>query len=115
MVVERRREGEGEDDQKVVESIFEDDDDSWREKNLWKGKLVLLLCTHLWYTNNCDSNPRISGVGSQARRKLSSIADNVVLFNILQLSPISFVSLSTLSCWKKATGSCVPSHWAMAQ
>jgi hypothetical protein len=95
MVVERRREGEGEDDQKVVESMFDDDDDddddSWREKNLWKGKLVLLLCTQLCYTNNCDSNPRISGVSSQARRKLSSIADNVVLFNILQVSVFSHI------------------------
>jgi hypothetical protein len=91
MVVERRREGEREDDQKVVESMFDDDDDSWREKNLGKGKLVLLLCTQLYYTNNCDSNPRISGVSSQARRKLSSIAGNVVLFSILQVSVFSHI------------------------
>jgi len=47
MVVERRREGDGEDDQKVTESMFDNDDDSWREKNLGKGRLVLLLCTQL--------------------------------------------------------------------
>jgi len=47
MVVERRREGDGEDDQKVIESMFDNDDDSWREKNLGKGRLVLLLCIQL--------------------------------------------------------------------
>jgi len=56
-----------------------------------EGKAGVAALYPIVYTNKCDSNPRISGVSSQARRKLSSIAGNVVLFNILQVSVFSHI------------------------
>jgi hypothetical protein len=102
-------EGGKEVESKVAKWIF-NDDDSWRGKILMMGQL-LLFCTQLLFSSDCESNLSIYGV-------LMSWIPCLVMYNWhydCLISPTSFVNLWLCHVIKRSLDFAFPSSLHLGQ